>query len=138
MTDRISPEHRSWNMSRIRNRDTKPELIVRSLLHRMGYRFRLHRKDLPGKPDIVLPMYHTAVFVHGCFWHRHPCCQLAYTPRSRVEFWKDKFDSNVLRDKQARRNLTMLGWKVVVIWECQTKDIDGLAGRLRSSLSPTA
>lgn len=119
MTDRISKEHRSWNMSRIRNRDTKPELIVRSLLHRMGYRFRLHRKDLPGKPDIVLPKYKTVVFVHGCFWHRHQGCRFAYNPKSHADFWKLKFSTNVKRDKIARRSLRHLGWKVVVVWECE-------------------
>ncbi|MBU1162905.1 MAG: DNA mismatch endonuclease Vsr, partial [Proteobacteria bacterium] len=86
--DIISKEKRSWNMSRIRGKDTKPEIIVRSMLHRMGYRFRLHRKDLPGKPDIVLPKYKTVIFVHGCFWHRHKGCKYAYTPKSRVKFWK--------------------------------------------------
>lgn len=122
MADTISKEHRSWNMSRIKNRDTKPELVVRSLLHKLGYRFRLHRKDLPGKPDIVLPRYKTAIFVHGCFWHRHPNCKYAYTPNSRVSFWMSKFSQNVQRDKYAQATLTALGWQVIVIWECEASD----------------
>jgi len=105
-------------MSRIRSRDTGPELLVRSALHRAGYRFRLHRKDLPGRPDIVLPKYHTVVFVHGCFWHRHKGCKLAYTPKSRVAFWKKKFQSNVDRDRRKARALRQLGWHVITIWEC--------------------
>lgn len=134
MADRISPEHRSWNMSRIKNRDTKPELIVRSLLHRMGYRFRLHRKDLPGKPDIVLPKYKTVIFVHGCFWHRHPRCKFAYTPKSRLDFWLEKFQKNVHRDAKIKRQLEKLGWHVITIWECQTKDLSRLTKSLKSQL----
>ena len=119
--DFITPEQRSWNMSRIRNRDTKPELIVRSLLHRKGYRFRLHRKDLPGKPDIVLPRFKKIIFVHGCFWHRHEECRYAYSPKSRVSFWQNKFSQNVKRDKEVKEALSQLGWQVHVIWECETK-----------------
>lgn len=122
MVDRLTKEHRSWNMSQIRDRDTKPEIQVRSLLHRMGYRFRLHRTDLPGKPDIVLPKYQTAIFVHGCFWHRHHNCKLAYTPKSRTEFWTAKFARNVERDLEVRRELRKLGWKVVVVWECELEN----------------
>jgi DNA mismatch endonuclease (patch repair protein) len=91
MTDRLSREHRSWNMSRIRGKDTAPELLVRSTLHRTGYRFRLHSQTLPGRPDLMLPKYRTVVFVHGCFWHRHKCCKFAYTPKSRTAFWNAKF-----------------------------------------------
>lgn len=134
MTDRISPEHRSWNMSRIRNRDTKPELIVRSLLHRMGYRFRLHRKDLPGNPDIVLPKYQTVIFVHGCFWHRHKGCKFAYTPQSRVEFWNDKFAANRRRDASVMTSLTELGWNTVIIWECQVSNASYLTRVLAREL----
>jgi len=137
MADRITKAHRSWNMSRIRGRDTGPELVVRSILHRMGFRFRLHRKDLPGNPDIVLPKYHTVIFVHGCFWHRHPRCKFAYTPKSRVKFWKTKFESNVRRDKQVRRQLRKLGWNVIVIWECEARIIDDLSERLSRSLPYT-
>jgi len=107
--DKLTPEHRSWNMSRIFSANTKPELAVRSLLHKMGYRFRLHRKDLPGKPDIVLTKYKTVIFVHGCFWHRHDACQYAYTPKSRVKFWKEKFEGNIERDIRKKMN-----WKLLV------------------------
>jgi len=107
-------------MSRIRGKDTKPEVRVRSALHRMGYRFRLHSRNLPGKPDIVLPKHATVVFVHGCFWHRHPGCRFAYTPKSRIEFWQAKFDRNVERHREVEEQLEELGWSVVVIWECET------------------
>ncbi|MBI9016301.1 MAG: DNA mismatch endonuclease Vsr [Phycisphaerae bacterium] len=119
MTDTISKEKRSWNMSRIKNKDTKPELIVRSILHCMGYRFRLHRKDLPGKPDIVLPKYKTAIFVNGCFWHRHKNCKFAYMPKTRKEFWQKKFNDTVKRDKTKKAELKKLGWKIIIIWECE-------------------
>ena len=128
--DRISKEHRSWNMSRIKGRDTKPELIVRSMLHRMGYRFRVNVNALPGKPDIVLPKYKTVVFVHGCFWHRHGRCKQAYTPKSRRRFWLRKFAENVARDRRAKRRLRRLGWRPVVVWECQTANQAELAERL--------
>ena len=118
MADRLSAERRSWNMSRIGNRDTRPELLVRSALHRAGYRFRLQSKKLPGRPDVVLPRYRTVVFVHGCFWHRHRACRYAYTPKSRVEFWNGKFAANVERDRRSARELRALGWHVVTVWEC--------------------
>ena len=130
MTDRLSRERRSWNMSRIRGRDTAPEKQVRSALHRAGYRFRLHSKQLPGRPDVVLPKYCTVVFVHGCFWHRHKGCRYAYTPKSRVAFWKAKFDSNVERDRRNVRELRRLGWKVVKVWECETDRPDRWLRRL--------
>jgi len=132
--DGLTPEKRSWNMSRIRGVDTKPELLVRSLLHRMGYRFRLHRRDLPGRPDIVLPKYRAVVFVHGCFWHRHRGCRYAYVPKSRKDFWKRKFARNVERDREVRHLLRKAGWKILVVWECETVDADGLASRLSSAL----
>lgn len=119
MVDRISREHRSWNMSRIRSRDTKPEIVVRSLLHRMGFRFRLHSTDLPGKPDIVLPKYRTVIFVHGCFWHRHHCANGRSTPASRPDFWQAKFARTRQRDRSNRARLRRLGWSVMTIWECQ-------------------
>lgn len=119
MTDRLSRKRRSWNMSRIRDKDTAPERLVRSALHRAGYRFRLHSKKLPGRPNVVLPRYRTVVFVHGCFWHRHKGCRYAYTPKSRVAFWNAKFDSNVERDRRNARELRRLGWKVVTVWECE-------------------
>jgi len=109
-------------MSRIKNHDTKPEIAVRSLLHRMGYRFRLHRKDLPGRPDIVLPKYSVIIFVHGCFWHRHEGCRFAYTPKSNIEFWTEKFNNNLRRDAENKAGLEKLGWNVKIIWECETNN----------------
>ncbi|MBF0595387.1 MAG: DNA mismatch endonuclease Vsr [Candidatus Omnitrophica bacterium] len=116
--DHLSKKKRSWNMSRIRSKDTGPEKIVRSFLHRQGFRFRLHVKDLPGKPDIVLPKFKTVIFVHGCFWHRHSRCRLAATPKSNVAFWRQKLDANVTRFKRVSQDLKRAGWRVVVIWEC--------------------
>jgi DNA mismatch endonuclease (patch repair protein) len=114
-------------MSRIRSKNTKPEMVVRSMLHRMGFRFRLHDRKLPGNPDIVLPKYKTVIFVHGCFWHRHSGCNYTYTPKSRVEFWEVKFQKNVNNDQENIRLLKELGWQVKVIWECETKDTDKIA-----------
>ncbi|MBX3372905.1 MAG: DNA mismatch endonuclease Vsr [Phycisphaeraceae bacterium] len=121
-------------MSRIRGRDTRPEKAVRSLLHRMGFRFRLHRRDLPGSPDIVLPRLRTVIFVHGCFWHRHPGCRFAYTPRTRKAFWNAKFAANRARDRRHARELRSLGWRVVTVWECRTHDQSRLASRLQAAL----
>ena len=123
--DRLTPERRSWNMSRIRGKNTSPELIVRRLLHRMGYRFRLHVKTLPGKPDIVLPKYKTVIFVHGCFWHRHKGCKNCTTPTNRREFWLEKLNGNALRDKVHQRALRKIGWKSITVWECQISDSGG-------------
>jgi len=112
-------------MSRIRGKDTKPERIVRSLLHQSGYRFTVNgprNRSLPGRPDIVLPKHKAVIFVHGCYWHRHEGCRLAYTPKSRVEFWNAKFSENVERDRKNRVELEELGWKVILVWECQTRD----------------
>lgn len=128
--DRIDKERRSWNMSRIKAQDTRPELRVRSLLHRLGLRFRLNNKDLPGKPDLVLPKFRTAVFVHGCFWHRHPGCSFAYTPKSNLAFWNTKFSRNIHRDAQVTDLLRALGWNQVIIWECELRDVDKLTNRL--------
>lgn len=121
MVDIISEEHRSWNMSRIRSKNTKPELIVRSLMHRMGFRFRLHIENLPGKPDIVLPKYKTVIFVNGCFWHQHPGCKGATMPKTRSGWWREKLGKNVIRDVNAVRALGILGYKVIIVWECETK-----------------
>ena len=120
--DKISKNHRSWNMARIKSSDTSPEKITRSLLHRMGYRFRIQRDDLPGKPDIVLPKYNTAILVHGCFWHRHANCKYSYTPKSNVSFWEKKFEQNITRDERNIKNLESTGWNVLVVWECETKN----------------
>jgi len=122
-------------MSRVRSKNTKPELIVRSLLHRMGFRFRVNRSDLPGKPDIVLSKYKTVVFVHGCFWHRHKGCKRATAPSTRREFWEKKFTANVERDKRNCHELQAQGWKVVVLWECEvSSDPAGVAERLAQEL----
>ena len=118
--DRLTPEKRHWNMSRIKSKDTTPELIVRSFLHKNGFRFRLHIKQMPGHPDIVLPKYKTVIEVRGCFWHRHPGCKQTTTPSSNTEFWKAKFKRNVERDQNNLLALQELGWNVVVVWECET------------------
>ena len=128
MVDRLTPERRSALMSRVRSKDTSPELRVRKVAHALGYRFRLHRRDLPGCPDLTFVSLGKVIFVHGCFWHRHPRCRKATMPKSRVAFWKAKFDRNVERDQQVKRKLRRLGWRVFTIWECQTHDPE----RLRS------
>jgi DNA mismatch endonuclease (patch repair protein) len=135
MADVFTKIKRSEVMSRIRARDTQPERAVRSMLHRMGYRFRLHRTTLPGKPDIVLARYRTAIFVHGCFWHRHEGCQFAYTPKSRKGFWLRKFESNVKRDINVKKELSKLNWHVVTVWECELRSPDRLSMRLDVFLS---
>jgi DNA mismatch endonuclease (patch repair protein) len=128
--DRISKEHRSWNMSRIQSRDTKPEKTVRSILHGLGYRFRLHRKDLPGKPDIVLARYNSVIFVHGCFWHRHKNCKNASIPKTKKTFWEEKFKANIERDIKVKNELKSNGWRVLVVWECELTDIDSVEKEL--------
>ena len=129
--DTLTKDRRSWNMSRIKSKDTVPEMRVRSALHHAGYRFRLHVKDLPGKPDIVLSKYKTVIFVHGCFWHRHKGCSNATMPSTNQDFWKEKFSQNVKRDKREQLKLKRLGWKVIVIWECELKEISFLETRLK-------
>jgi len=121
-------------MSRIRSKDTKPELIVRSLLHRMGFRFRLHRKDLPGKPDIVLPKYKTVIFVHGCFWHGHKGCRRSNVPKSNQEYWVPKINRNIQRDKEHYKQIKKMGWKVLVIWECECKYHEKITKKIKSSV----
>ena len=128
--DRLTPEQRRRSMVGNKSRDTKPEIQVRKLLHSLGYRFRIQRKDLPGKPDIVLPKYRTAIFVNGCFWHRHEGCKYASTPSTNSEFWEKKFAANVERDARNYAVLKALGWHVVIIWECEVKEI------LRSRVIP--
>lgn len=122
MTDIVSPERRSAMMARIGSKDTQPELRVRRMAHALGFRFRLHRRDLPGTPDLVFPKFRVALFVHGCYWHRHEGCSKAYTPKSRVDFWQEKFAANVERDARAGEKLRAMGWTPVVIWECETTD----------------
>lgn len=123
MIDRLSVERRSWLMSRIKGRDTTPELKVRRVAHSLGLRFRLHPKNLPGKPDLVFPRWRVAIFVHGCFWHRHEGCKKATMPKSREDFWQTKFERNVERDRRVIRELEASGWRTLVIWQCQTNDL---------------
>lgn len=138
MADKFTTEQRSVIMSKVHSSNTTPEIRVRKLLHSMGYRFRLHRSDLPGKPDIVLPKYKTVIFVHGCFWHGCPTCRHAKVrPKSNSDYWNQKLDRNMQRDKENDSALRELGWRVVVIWECETKKrkISELFERLRHELS---
>jgi DNA mismatch endonuclease (patch repair protein) len=130
MTDRLSPEARSEHMRRIRGKNTAPEMLVRRGLHAMGLRFRVHRADLPGHPDIVLPKWRTVIFVHGCFWHRHKGCARATMPSTRQEFWTAKFARTVERDAEQEAALRALSWRVEVIWECETRKPDRLRLRL--------
>lgn len=134
MTDIVTPERRSEMMSRIRGKNTTPELRVRSLLHRAGFRYRLHVDSLPGRPDITLPKYRTVVRVQGCYWHRHAGCRLAYEPKSRVDFWNAKFAANLARDAVQREELEGAGWHVIDVWECETRDMDTLADVLNSRM----
>lgn len=134
MTDHLSAEERSKNMAAVRARDTRPELLVRSMAHRLGFRFRLHPKSLPGKPDIVFPRLKRVIFVHGCYWHRHPNCPRASTPGTRTEFWNKKFITNMERDQRNIRDLHKLGWKVLVVWQCELRDLFALRRRLKRFL----
>jgi DNA mismatch endonuclease (patch repair protein) len=136
--DTLTVAGRSERMSRIRSKNTKPELIVRRTLHRLGYRYRIHRKDLPGSPDLVFPRRKAVVFVHGCFWHAHRRCSVANMPKSRTSYWEAKFERNRAHDRAVRRVLRKGGWKVFVIWECETKDRQQLEVRLVSCLGPSA
>lgn len=129
--DVFSPEQRSEIMAKVRSQDTKPEVLVRSLIHRMGFRFRLHNKHLPGNPDIVLPRHKKIVFVHGCFWHQHEGCPHAARPASNIAYWNKKLDGNVRRDKANLEKLAALGWRVLVIWECETRNREQLILRLQ-------
>ena len=128
--DRVSSERRSEIMSRVRSKDTKPEMIVRRLVHGLGYRYRLHSKDVPGKPDLVFRSRKKAIFVHGCFWHRHEGCPRSSMPKTRVEFWQSKFRDNIKRDQKVYRELHSLGWDYLVLWECEVKDILGLKEKI--------
>lgn len=134
MVDIVTPARRSQIMSRIRGKGTKPELLVRSAAHRLGFRFRLHQKQLPGSPDLVFPGRKTALFVHGCFWHRHQDCPHCYVPKSNILFWREKFKKNVLRDERVRAGLEEMGWRVSVIWECETADSNALRKKLKRLL----
>ena len=119
--DTISKDHRSWNMSRIRSSNTKIEVEVRSWLFKKGFRFRKNDKRYPGKPDVVLPKYKTVIFVNGCFWHRHEGCKYATTPKTRTDYWIDKFNRNIENDKKHKKQLEEMGWNVIVVWECELK-----------------
>ena len=136
MRDRLTKERRSWNMSRIRGKDTKPEMVVRSLLHRLGYRFRLHGKGLPGRPDIVLARHRVVVLVHGCFWHGHEGCKDFAPPKTRTEWWLNKISGNKKNDAKTIAQLEETGWRVVIVWECELtpknreKTINSLVDRL--------
>lgn len=140
--DTLTPQERSARMARIRSKNTKPELVVRRTLHRLGYRFRLHSANLPGKPDLVLATHKQVIFVHGCFWHAHRNCSIANIPKSRKKFWLEKFARNKARDAKHRKKLQRAGWRVITVWECETKSakledvlnhkINGLAVAKRS------
>lgn len=130
----VTPQ-RSANMRAVKGKDTKPEVAVRRVLHRMGFRFRLQRRDLPGRPDIVIPGCRLTIFVHGCFWHRHADCSKATTPKTRIDFWNAKFEANATRDERVEAELVAAGWKVLVVWECQTKKPDDLIGALLEGLA---
>lgn len=140
MGDTLSPSERSKRMSRIKGKDTAPEMVVRRLIHKMGFRYRLHRKDLPGRPDLVFPRRRKVIFVHGCFWHRHPApeCRLARLPKSRLEFWLPKLEANQSRDTRNQGALFNSGWQVLVVWECELRDKEQLENKLREFLKEDA
>lgn len=132
--DVLTTEQRSAVMSRVRSKNTRPELKVRMLLHGLGFRFRVHRRDLPGHPDIVLPRFRTVVFVHGCFWHRHANCTKTTVPASNADFWASKFVANKRRDRRIQNDLRKRGWRVIVVWECETLAPARLSDRLDKAL----
>ena len=134
MVDTLTIPERSLLMAKIKGKNTRPEIAVRSLLHRVGYRFRIHVSSLPGKPDIVLTRYRTVVFVHGCFWHRHNGCKASTTPKSHRRFWAEKFRRNVANDRKHLGQLHRLGWRVVVVWECQLKRPDWVLAKIEKAL----
>lgn len=134
--DTRTEEQRRRIMQSVKSKDTGPELIVRRLLHAMGHRFRLHRKDLPGRPDIVLPKYRKAIFVHGCFWHWHGCPK-GQLPKSRLDYWRPKLEANVERDRIKREQLESLGWATMVVWQCETGDTDTLEVKLQEFVERT-
>lgn len=134
MADSLTPEARSRNMAKIRGRDTGPEVRVRRAAHALGLRFRLYRRQLPGTPDLVFPGRRIALFVHGCFWHRHSGCRFATTPKTRADFWQAKFDGNVARDARKEEELRSAGWTPATIWECETRDPDQLREIIRDRI----
>jgi len=136
--DTLNPEQRHKAMAAVKSQNTTPELVVRKLLHKEGFRFRLHHKDLPGKPDILLPKYNTIILVHGCFWHQHFGCNRSTRPTSNDHYWRAKLDRNIARDQKNISELEALGWKILVIWECETKDKFALSEKLSNFLSNIA
>lgn len=137
--DNLTPPERSENMRRIRSKGMKPEMTVRHLIHSMGYRYRLHRKDLPGKPDLVFSPRRKVIFVHGCFWHSHPDeqCPIRRTPKSNTGYWTEKLARNIQRDKKSQEMLESLGWKVLILWECQIREKESLIARIKEFLDKT-
>jgi len=133
--DVFPKEKRSQIMANIKGKNTKPEIIVRSILHKAGYRFRLHRRDLPGNPDIVLPKFKKAIFVHGCFWHGHKNCKRAKRPETKKNFWNEKLSKNIERDRKKQKELKKLGWHALVVWQCEIKDKDSVLNKLRNFLN---
>ncbi len=136
MADVFSAQERSWIMGRVHSRDTSPERAVRSLAHRLGYRFRLHRRDLPGAPDIVFPARGVVTFVHGCFWHGHGCARGKRVPKTNTGYWRLKISKNKMRDTLNRRRLRKLGWEILILWECQLSNLDRVAKSLVKALGP--
>jgi len=134
MTDVLTPEQRRQNMAAIKGKNTKPEMVVRQLVHRLGYRYRLHRKDLPGKPDLFFPSRRKIIEVYGCYWHMHDCPYGRVVPKTNVEFWQTKRLSNVTRDKKNMKELAKQGWRVLILWECEVKDTTKLQERIRQFL----
>ncbi|HBE78100.1 MAG TPA: very short patch repair endonuclease [Firmicutes bacterium] len=133
--DVFDVEKRSWIMSRVKSKNTKPEIMVRSIIYHLGYRFRLHRSDLPGKPDIVLSGRRKVIFVHGCFWHGHKECKRSGRPSSNIWFWEEKLNKNIERDKQYLRQLRESGWDALIVWQCELKDVDRLIEKLQCFLN---
>lgn len=134
--DTLTVAERSERMARIPSKDTKPERLVRTLVHRLGYRFRLHRKDLPGSPDLTFPSRKKIIFIHGCFWHAHQDCSVANRPKSRRSFWMQKFRRNVARDRRNEKLLRQTGWSVLTVWECEAKNTTRLTSRIVKFLGP--
>lgn len=134
VVDKLTVSERSVNMAKVRGANTKPEIALRQIAHRIGLRFRLHRKDLPGKPDMTLPKHRLAIFVHGCFWHRHQGCKRASTPSSRTDFWQAKFQATVERDTLQLQQLSLLGWRTMVVWECELRHEAHVENRLRDAV----
>lgn len=134
MADTLTPAQRSERMSRVRGKNTAPEMKLRRLIHGMGYRYRLHVSDLPGKPDLVFPSRHAVIFMHGCFWHRHANCKLARLPKSKLDFWEIKLEENRQRDLRYRERLMAMGWRVLIVWECELQNLDHVSRVVREFL----